>query len=527
MKKSITLITSIIFVLTLNAQTPQSFRYQAVARDNLGNILSNQPVSFRISILSGSISGSVSYSETHIGLATNAFGLVELEIGKGTPVTDTFSSVIWGSNSYFVKIEMDPAGGTSYQTLSTSQLLSVPYALHAKTVEEIPDNSVTTAKITDGAVTGAKIAQAGATSGQVLKWNGTTWAPAADLTISGSSVALGFGTTASGEYSTAMGYYTTASGDYSTSIGMFNTASGLGSTTIGSATTASGNGSIAMNYYTIAPSFCETVIGTFNNEYTPASVFTWSASDRLFVIGNGTSPSARNNALTVLKNGNVGIGTTSPNKSLTVAGDMEIGTSHGNYRHLRIGGGNSSGFLYGAFAGLGDGFNIGYNYYHNNTTDIIPNSAGGTSRIRMGYGRIEVLTNSSVARPTAGVTIANGATSWSSTSDMRLKTNVKTLTNVLDNLSDLRGVTFNWKEGNQDEQIGFIAQEIEKVYPQVISKNENDHLEVRYTELIPVLLQAIKELKAENDLLKQENEGVNARLERLEKIFEISEKFYK
>jgi uncharacterized protein (TIGR02145 family) len=100
-------------------------------------VLVNKNVSFRISILSGSISGSVSYSETHTSLTTNAFGLVEMEIGKGTPVTGTFSAIIWGSNSYFVKIEMDPAGGTAYQLLSTSQLLSVPYALHAKTADNI------------------------------------------------------------------------------------------------------------------------------------------------------------------------------------------------------------------------------------------------------------------------------------------------------------------------------------------------------------------------------------------------------
>jgi hypothetical protein len=96
---------------------PNRFRYQAVARDNSGNVLVNQPVSFRISILSGSVSGTEAYSETHTGLTTNAFGLVELEIGKGTPVTGTFSAIEWGSNSYFVKIEMDPAGGTSHTKL--------------------------------------------------------------------------------------------------------------------------------------------------------------------------------------------------------------------------------------------------------------------------------------------------------------------------------------------------------------------------------------------------------------------------
>lgn len=200
----------------VSAQTPQSFRYQAVARDNSGNILANQSVSFRINILIGNVSGTVAYSETHTGLSTNAFGLIELEIGKGTPVTGTFSAIEWGNNSYFVKIEMDPAGGSAYQVLSTSQLLSVPYALHANTVQtgdnwgednvntdatltgngtvasplQIAGNGVNSSKILYGsivsadlanaAVTGAKISQAGAASGQALKWSGTTRVPADD-----------------------------------------------------------------------------------------------------------------------------------------------------------------------------------------------------------------------------------------------------------------------------------------------------------------------------------------------------------
>ena len=119
------------------AQTPQSFRYQAVVRDNTGNILVNQPVSFRISILSESESGTTVYRETQTGLTTNTFGLIEMDIGNGTPETGTFSTINWGDNSYYVKVEMDPAGETAYQVLSTSQLLSVPYALHARTAENV------------------------------------------------------------------------------------------------------------------------------------------------------------------------------------------------------------------------------------------------------------------------------------------------------------------------------------------------------------------------------------------------------
>lgn len=186
MKTFIALFFTLFLGVAVFAQTPQSFRYQAVARDNSGAVLANKTVSFRMSILGGSVAGTTVYSETHTGKATNAFGLVELEIGKGTPVTGTFSVINWGNNSYFVKVEMDPSGGSAYQTLSTSQLLSVPYALHAKTVET-GDNWGTQNVVTDVTLTGAgttasnlKLAQQSAISGQVLKWNGTKWLPSDD-----------------------------------------------------------------------------------------------------------------------------------------------------------------------------------------------------------------------------------------------------------------------------------------------------------------------------------------------------------
>jgi trimeric autotransporter adhesin len=184
MKRIVFFIIPFFLGVVLSAQTPSSFRYQAVARDNSGNVLNNQTVSFRISILSGSASGTITYRETHTGLSTNAFGLIELEIGKGTPVNGTFSAINWGGNTYFVQVEIDPAGGTSYQTLSTSQLLSVPFALHARTVETgdnwgsqtvnsnstltgngtistplgIADNGVNSAKILDGSVATSDLA---------------------------------------------------------------------------------------------------------------------------------------------------------------------------------------------------------------------------------------------------------------------------------------------------------------------------------------------------------------------------------
>ena len=131
------LISSIIALLMLSAavfaQAPQSFKYQAVARDASGEVIANQAVSFQISILQGSESGTTVYTETLVD-STNQFGLVTLEIGTGT-TTDDFTGIDWGNDTYFIQIEMDATGGTSYILMGTSQLLSVPYALHAKIAE--------------------------------------------------------------------------------------------------------------------------------------------------------------------------------------------------------------------------------------------------------------------------------------------------------------------------------------------------------------------------------------------------------
>jgi len=135
MKKMCMLFMALWAVTVAWGQAPQAFRYQAVARNAAGEVLANQAVSFRISVLRGSATGTAVYSETHSGRSTNAFGLVELEIGKGVVTGGSFAAIPWDSSGLFLKVEMDPAGGSAYRPMGGSLLLSVPYALHAKTVE--------------------------------------------------------------------------------------------------------------------------------------------------------------------------------------------------------------------------------------------------------------------------------------------------------------------------------------------------------------------------------------------------------
>lgn len=135
MKKLITIcgLTASLLVLGAGAraQAPQKFNYQGIARNSTGAPIAGQAIGVRISILAGSSSGAVEYSETH-SVNTNTYGLYNLAIGNGTAVTGTVAAIDWAAGEKYIKVEIDPAGGTNYTNLGTTQMLSVPYALFAQ-----------------------------------------------------------------------------------------------------------------------------------------------------------------------------------------------------------------------------------------------------------------------------------------------------------------------------------------------------------------------------------------------------------
>ena len=149
MKKLLILLAALFIVLTLFAQSPEKMSYQAVVRNIKGELIVNRTIGVKISILQETASGTVVYAETHTP-TTNINGLVTILIGAGNVVSGTFSGINWSAGPYFIKTEIDPDGGTAYSITSTSELLSVPYALYAKNTGSIPDNSVNSAKIADG-----------------------------------------------------------------------------------------------------------------------------------------------------------------------------------------------------------------------------------------------------------------------------------------------------------------------------------------------------------------------------------------
>ena len=137
----LSLIALLSISFNMNAQSPEGFKYQAVIRDAGNAIITNQVVGMRFSIQQGTIGGPSVYIET-FSPTTNAFGLVNLDIGSGTIVSGTFAAIDWANGPYFIETAVDAAGGSTYAVMGTSQLLSVPYALHAKTADNVINDLV-------------------------------------------------------------------------------------------------------------------------------------------------------------------------------------------------------------------------------------------------------------------------------------------------------------------------------------------------------------------------------------------------
>jgi hypothetical protein len=138
------ILLSLVAIATLSlssfGQAPEGFKYQAVVRDAGGLILNNQAVGMRLTVQQGSIGGTPVYTET-FSTTTNAYGLVNLEIGTGT-TTDDFTMIDWSNGPYFMETAVDFLGGMTWVVMGTSQLMSVPYALHSKTAENVTNDLV-------------------------------------------------------------------------------------------------------------------------------------------------------------------------------------------------------------------------------------------------------------------------------------------------------------------------------------------------------------------------------------------------
>ena len=129
----LTLFASFAISLVSFSQAPEGVNYQMVVRNFTNTLVTNSPMAIRVQIRQTSATGTIVYSERH-PVTTSVQGLVNLVIGSGTVLSGTFSTIQWANGPYFACFAIDFTGlaGTNYQDYGSQQLMSVPYALYAK-----------------------------------------------------------------------------------------------------------------------------------------------------------------------------------------------------------------------------------------------------------------------------------------------------------------------------------------------------------------------------------------------------------
>jgi hypothetical protein len=310
------------------------------------------------------------------------------------------------------------------------------------------------------------------------------------------STAMGINTLSNGQGSTAMGSSTVASGLDSTAMGFDSEATGDGSTAIGRETTASGGGSIAMGNKSISSAEGAFAIGN-QYDYTGVTTPTYlneASGARSFVIGN-------NNSSTNFKAFSIGTDNLSSGRGAFAVGENNIAS--GDFSHAI--GLFSETIAYSSFAlgnnALADGYNttaIGTA----NTVDVNADPVNWSLNNRafvIGNGYYDI-NNQTLNRSDALTVLFDGTTTiagdLSINSDARLKANIISLGSTLAKLLQIDGKSYTMKKDeNKKQKIGVLAQDIEKVFPELVSES-NGIKSVNYQGLIPVLINALKEQDA-------------------------------
>jgi hypothetical protein len=607
----------IIFLLLLGtvifAQTPEKFKYQAVIGNGSGEILANTTVALRISVLQDSDIGAVVYEEV-FHPTTNPHGLVDLEIGNAS-----FYSIDWAGHAHFLKIEVDPANGSAFTHLGTSPLLSVPYALHARTVEmdmvddadPDPGNELQTINLNGSELT---LSDGGGTvvlpsSGVGDNWG--TQAVESDATLSGD----GTGGSPLGVVGDLTDDQTLTLAGSNLSISDGNSvvlppgADDWGAQVVESDATLSGNGTGGdllsvvgdlTDDQTLSIAGNDLSISDGNSVVLPTGADDWgtqvvasdatlsgngTSGDPLGVVGDLTddqtlsisgndltisdgntiplpsSPWLRNASDIYYSSGNVGINTSSPTFDLHVYGNsmFNVGTgtiqisTPGSYPGF-IGFENVTGNRRDiAFRPEGIGLHVSTSSSSPGINDAVWIREGGRLGIQTAStGPYPLLINE---RTSYGLAIGRETTSYlweiytslsgdlvllhgttvvgsfdrtsgvyTPVSDRRMKSEIKPLYNSLSLLQKMRPATYRMKSSSGKREIGFVAQQLEELFPELVNilvddKTGKEIYTVNHGGIAVVAVKAIQEQQEIIDSQAETIEQLSDRLEDLERRF--------
>lgn len=430
----------------LHGQAPQAFDFQGVARDASGAVLSDQPIGLMVSILTDNPNGTVVYRESH-AVTTSPFGLFTIAVGQGTPLLGTLAGVDWANGAKYIRLGMDPNGGNAYQDLGATQLLSVPYALHAGS----GGGSLDDAYDLGGPGQGRTI---NADAGAVQITNG--------------------GTNPTGlQVSTSVPSSTAIRADH-TGVGVGLRASSLDPANTFAAIQATTNSTDPNN---------SAIIGSNDGAG-------FAVSGQIPSTATGTAAVYGSNLRTDGGSGVTGIGFNG------VVGQAQNGIGYGVY-------GLNANPAGGTILGIGT-YGLGFHGVYGQTTDVGQGWAG--------YFTADV--------GVEGTGFALGG--WVNASDARLKRDIRSIDGALDKVRLLEGRHYQIQtssKGSNGEvvvrsrpQYGLIAQDVEGLFPEMVGEralfsglgDETMYKTVDYIQLVPVLIEAIKELSGQVEELRRE-----------------------
>jgi hypothetical protein len=460
--------------LSSTAAIPQTITYQGYLTNPQGTAI-DDTITIHFFLYSTSSGGTPLWTETHTITVTD--GVFSTNLGTTTPITLPFDT------QYYLEITV----GSDSEMTPRQPLTSVAYAFRAQEADSVKDDAVTTTVIANNAVTTEKIATDA---------------------ITGDKIA--------------------------------NIANGaVGSTQIGNNTITSQD--LADNAVTAAkikPPIISSIDGVNNDggnvDLVAGSNVTITPDDAANTItiastgGVGSSPWTESGGNVYRDSGNVGIGTTTLQEKLHVEGNIRIP----NNSSIKNAYGNEifhTGWdsQFGDYTGIKSGYAwdksgepisvvIGeYGVFFTKGDELGNPHAETLMKINTKSGNVGIGTTDPQSKlHVDGIVLAEN---FGGPSDECLKSEVRQITDALEKLGQIRGVTFKWNEKakslgatNGEKQIGVIAQEVETVFPELVFTSDNGLKSVYYTKLTAVLIEAVKE---QQETIKE----LNARIADLER----------